>query len=100
MRLRTTNQAAQYDFISRSMQFYMINENDRPVRCSISDRGLQRLDRHAELGESEKRRVFSEHRGTIEVLAIQKFDVGLIDGDGWVRLSEEDIPSDLPSPAE
>ena len=79
--------------ISDSVYFEMVDRDAEkpPIKCVIRDHALRQLDRRLTFTEADLLRVFREHQSTIENVANKKIDLGQVDPDGIVWLSDFDF---------
>ena len=76
---------------AKTLSFFLRKPGRQPVLCVLAMDVLENAAQSSDLSETALRRVFDAHRQRIELRAAQKLNAGLLNSDGSVLVSADDI---------
>jgi len=76
---------------AKTFSFYLCKAGRERVLCNLSIDALEGAVQSSDLSEAALSQIFDAHRLMIELRAAQKLNVGLLESDGSVLVSADDI---------
>jgi len=80
-----------WDPEAKTFSFFLHKPGRERVLCILALDALENAVQSGDLSEPALRRIFGAHRQMIELRAAQKLNAGLIDSNGSVQISADDI---------
>jgi hypothetical protein len=80
-----------WDADAKTFSFSLCKSGYDRVLCVLTIDALENAAQSSDLSESAMNRIFDAHRLLIELRAAQKVNAGLLDSNGFVSLSADDI---------
>jgi Protein of unknown function (DUF1488) len=80
-----------WDPAAKTFSFFLHKRGHESVRCTVAMDALENAAQSSDLSEPALTRIFDAHRQLIELRAAQKLNAGLLETDGSVLVSADDI---------
>jgi Protein of unknown function (DUF1488) len=80
-----------WDAEAKTFSFYLRKSDRERVLCILAMDALENAAQSSDLSEPALYRIFDAHRPMIELRAAQKLNAGLLEADGSVLVSANDI---------